>query len=66
MPVEVVHGDRDPLVPIANVSYLQRTLINAPLEILVLKNVDHFLPWHSKPSVASSLQRLIDRVRLVE
>jgi len=66
MPVEVVHGDRDPLVPIANVSYLQRTLINAPLETLVLKNVDHFLPWHSKPSVAASLQRLIDRVRLVE
>lgn len=66
MPVEVVHGDRDPLVPIANVSYLQRTLINAPLETHVLKNVDHFLPWHSKPSVAASLQRLIDRVRLIE
>ena len=66
MPVEVVHGDRDPLVPIANVSYLQRTLVNAPLETLVLKNVDHFLPWHSKPSVAASLQRLIDRVRLAE
>lgn len=66
MPVELVHGDRDPLVPIANVSYLQRSLINASLETLVLKDVDHFLPWHSRPSVAASLQRLIDRVRLAE
>lgn len=64
IPVEVVHGDRDPLVPIANVSYLQKTLTNAALQTLVLKNVDHFLPWHSKPTVDSSLQRLIDRVRL--
>lgn len=66
IPVGVVHGDRDPLVPIANVSYLQRTLTNASLETLVLKNVDHFLPWHSKPSVDTSLQHLIDRVRLIE
>lgn len=66
IPVEVVHGDKDPLVPVANVSYLQRTLTNAALDTLVLKNVDHFLPWHSKPSVDTSLQRLIGRVRLQE
>lgn len=66
IPVEVVHGDKDPLVPVANVRYLQRTLTNAALETLVLKNVDHFLPWHSKPSVDTSLQRLIDRVRMQE
>lgn len=66
IPVEVVHGEKDPLVPVANVSYLQRTLTNAALDTLVLKNVDHFLPWHSKPSVDTSLQRLIGRVRLRE
>ena len=66
MPVEVVHGDRDSLVPVANVSYLQRTMTNASLQTIVLKNVDHFLPWHSKPHVDASLQRLIDRVRLQE
>jgi len=64
IPVEVVHGDKDPLVPIANVSYLQKNLTNAALDTRVLKNVDHFLPWHSKPTVDKSLQRLIQRVRL--
>lgn len=66
IPVGVVHGNKDPLVPIANVSYLQRTLTNTSIEKLVLERVDHFLPWHSKPSVDKSLQRLIDRVRLTE
>ena len=66
VPVAVVHGTADPLVPVANIGYLQRTLKNASLETLVLENADHFLPWHSKPSVDESLQRLIDRVRTTE
>ncbi len=66
IPVEVVHGDRDPLVPVANVGYLQRTLANASLKTLLLKEMDHFLPWQAKPVVDAALQRLIDRVRLTE
>ncbi len=66
IPVGVLHGDQDPLVPIANVSYLQRSLANASLEKLVLEGLDHFLPWRSKPSVDASLQRVIKRVRLTE
>jgi len=66
MPVEVVHGDLDPLVPVANVDYLQRTMTNASLETVILKGKDHFLPWHSRLYVDASLQRLIDRVRSLE
>jgi pimeloyl-ACP methyl ester carboxylesterase len=66
IPVSVVHGDSDPLVPVANLDYLQRKLKNAPLDKLVLKQVDHFIPWHSKLSVDASLKRLIDTVQLGE
>ena len=66
IPVQVLHGDRDPLVPAANVNYLQRTLTNAALEELVLKDADHFLPWNDKAAVDTSLARLIERVRLLE
>ena len=66
IPVTIVHGDADPLVPVANVSYLRRRLTNAELEELVLKQVDHFLPWHSKPFIDASLERLISRVRRTE
>jgi hypothetical protein len=51
---------------VANLDYLQRKLKNAPLDKLVLKQVDHFIPWHSKLSVDASLKRLIDTVQLGE
>jgi len=66
IPVGVVHGDTDPLVPIANIDYLQRMLKNASLNKLILKGKDHFIPWHSKPSVDTLLKRLIDQVHLTE
>lgn len=66
IPVGVVHGDSDPLVPIANVSYLKQKLQNASIDELVLEHVDHFLPWHSKPIIDTSLNRLIDQVRQTE
>ena len=66
IPVGVVHGAMDPLVPIANLSYLERKLKNVSLDKLVLKDADHFIPWHSKTSVDAALKRLIDRVRRTE
>ena len=66
MPVVVVHGDKDPLVPPANIDYLQRKLQHASLDTVVLKQTDHFIPWHSKPAVDDALERLIEKVRRVE
>ena len=62
IPVTTVHGDKDPLVPVTNVHYLQQKLANSPLEAEILKNKDHFIPWNSKSTVDQALERLIDRV----
>lgn len=62
LPVSVVHGDKDPLVPIANLDYLQKKLVNTSIDIRILNNTDHFIPWNSKSSIEDSLERLIDRV----
>lgn len=66
MPVVVVHGDMDPLVPPANMNYLQRKLNQTPLDTVVLKHTDHFIPWHSKPAVDAALERLVQKVRRLE
>jgi pimeloyl-ACP methyl ester carboxylesterase len=66
IPVGVVHGDSDPLVPLANLNYLQRRLTNAWLDKKVLKRADHFIPWHSKPSIDAALKHLIEHVRRTE
>jgi pimeloyl-ACP methyl ester carboxylesterase len=66
MPVGVVHGDRDPLVPPANLNYLQRKLDHAPLDMVMVQHGDHFIPWNSKTAVDAAIERLIDRVRQTE
>lgn len=66
MPVGVVHGDSDPLVPSANLNYLQRKLNDAPLDMVMVKHGDHFIPWNSKATVEAALKRLIDKVRQAE
>lgn len=66
IPVSTVHGDKDPLVPIANLDYLQQKLINTSLDKQVLKDKDHFIPWNSKTAIDINLERLIDRVRRTE
>ena len=66
IPISIVHGDRDPLVPHANVAYMEKKFANALLEVITLKNTDHFIPWHSKPTVYAALEQLIDQVRKTE
>jgi pimeloyl-ACP methyl ester carboxylesterase len=66
VPIGIVHGARDPLVPYANVAYMQKKLARVPLDVTTLKDADHFIPWHFKPAVEDALQRLIDRVRRTE
>jgi len=66
IPICAVHGDRDPLVPLANLSYLQGKLKHVSIDKLVLQHADHFIVWHSKPSVDASLERLIGLVRQTE
>ena len=66
IPVGIVHGQMDPLVPLANLYYLQRKLKNARIHKMVLKYADHFIPWHSKPAIDAELERLINQVRKTE
>lgn len=66
IPVSTVHGDMDPLVPVANLDYLLQKLVNTTLDTEILKNKDHFIPWNSKSAIDESLERLINRVRNTE
>lgn len=46
MPVEMVHGTKDMLVPYANTAFARKMLPDtAQLHILTLTKVNHFIPW---------------------
>ncbi len=59
MPVVIVHGTEDDLVPFANVAFMEKSLTSAaPLEVVVLEGINHFLPWNSKPALDEAVARV--------
>lgn len=59
IPVVVLQGDQDPLVSVKNVDYMQEKMINAQLDITVLKGVNHFLPWNSVEEVKEVINKAV-------
>lgn len=50
VPVTVIQGETDDLVPPANARFAKRMLANAPTEMLMIPNMNHFIPW-SRPDL---------------
>lgn len=50
MPVTVIQGEEDPLVPPGNADFARRMLVNAPTEIQMIPAMNHFIPW-SRPDL---------------
>ena len=55
IPVCHIHGDKDSLVPFANLAFSQNHIDSTLLESVPLKNVDHFLPWSHREFVIDKL-----------
>jgi pimeloyl-ACP methyl ester carboxylesterase len=50
VPVIVIQGEDDPLVPAGNASFAKRMLVNAPVTIQMIPRMNHFIPW-SRPDL---------------
>ncbi|GAB2583914.1 alpha/beta fold hydrolase [Spirosoma areae] len=50
VPVIVIQGEDDPLVPPGNALFAKRMLINAPVTIQMIPKMNHFIPW-SRPDL---------------
>lgn len=65
VPVVMLHGNRDPLVPVENVAWLQQQLKAAGKSNLfakiILPGVNHFIPWEHPDAVEAALRKLIER-----
>ena len=44
-PVWLIHGTKDDLVPFSNVAYVKDRFKNSKLEVKILSNANHFIPW---------------------
>ncbi len=58
-PLTVVHGTKDELVPFANVAYIRTHMTQVrAMEVTVIRDQNHFLPWNSKKEVDAAIMKL--------
>jgi len=62
VPVDVIHGAQDSLVPFANVPFIRRHFAAAPLRVTRIENADHFLPWNDFALVRNELNGFLARI----
>lgn len=67
VPVMMLHGGKDPLVPVANVGWL-RAQLQADgkgnlFDAMVISNYNHFIPWEHPDAVTAALTRLTNRLK---
>lgn len=59
--VIVIQGDKDSLVDPKNADFLKKMLVNAPTEIIRIKDTNHFIPWTNPEVVKNAILKLVDR-----
>jgi pimeloyl-ACP methyl ester carboxylesterase len=55
LPIHIIHGTKDRLVPYANVAFMKESMTQAALEIVTLQDQNHFLPWNSKQVIDDAI-----------
>ena len=62
VPVVIVHGTGDDLVPYQNVEYLRHNLTGAKrVTVKRLSGVNHFLPWTAKAHIQAAIMDLVEK-----
>lgn len=61
IPVIVIQGEKDTLVPPANADYAETMLINAPVEIRLHPELNHFIPWSAPWLIKEAILDLVER-----
>lgn len=57
--VTIIHGTKDPLVPYANMAFLQKRLVNASsVDTISIKGANHFIPWEHFELIRNTLANL--------
>ncbi|MBC8151364.1 MAG: alpha/beta hydrolase [Bacteroidetes bacterium] len=55
VPVTVIQGDQDNLVPPGNAVFANRMLVNAPVTLRMLPGMNHFIPWRRADTIHDAI-----------
>jgi pimeloyl-ACP methyl ester carboxylesterase len=57
-PVIFIQGEQDDLVPAANAEFAKKMLVNAPFELVLVKDMNHFVPWARPDLINNAILKL--------
>lgn len=58
-PVSVIQGGKDSLVPKENAGFAKIKLVNAPVTMIEIDKMDHFVPWSNPDLITQELMRIL-------
>ena len=59
VPVIIIHGDEDPLVPVQNVDYLEKKIkTDLVVETSILRGMNHFVPWKAPQVIVDAILKI--------
>ena len=62
-PVIVIQGKRDDLVPAENADFAKKMLVNAPVELMLVEDMNHFVPWSHPYLIHDAILKMIEQLR---
>lgn len=60
VPVTVIQGEDDDLVPAGNATFARRVLVNAPLTVQLIPGMNHFIPWRRPDLIRAAILRHLE------
>lgn len=58
-PAIVIQGEQDDLVPPANALFLKKSMVNSQVHIVMLKDMNHFIPWKKPEAIRQAILEAI-------
>jgi len=58
--VIVIQGKKDSLVDPGNADFAKRMLTNAHVELMIIDNMDHFVPWSNPELIDEAIGKMLD------
>jgi pimeloyl-ACP methyl ester carboxylesterase len=63
-PVIVIQGKVDELVPYENVNFAKKMLVNAPVEYVIVDDMNHFVPWTNPELIMDAILKMTAKENL--
>lgn len=62
-PTIVIQGKKDRLVPYQNAFFAKEKMVNAPVTLVMVDDMDHFVPWSNPELINSAILDMIEQHR---